>query len=160
MREEFARDAPHVGRREDRPMESFQVARDVYAGYFLAIWRANEGTGHPFWIARALTNPNSDSSHPNCIWMQYWTPASTHYVDAETYKGWDSAGGNIWHEDRRFDLIWIHTDCIMGAWQSRIRRGIVNPRMRIPMLQIANIKASVQRFEAEHGGELPSIISE
>ena len=92
--------------------------------------------------------------------MQYWTPASTHYVDAETYKGWDSTGGNIWREDRRFDSIWTHTDCIMGAWHSRIREGNVNPQMRIPMLQIANIKASVQRFEAEHGGESPSIISE
>ena len=46
--EEFARDAPHVGRRGDRPMESFRVGRDVYAGYFLAIRPANEGTSHPF----------------------------------------------------------------------------------------------------------------
>ena len=158
--EEFARDAPHVGRRGDRPMESFRVARDVYAGYFLAIRPANIGTSHPFWIARELTDPNSDSNHPNCIWMQYWTPASTHYVDAETYEGWDSTGGNIWREDRKFDPIWTHTDCIMGAWHSRIREGTMNPRMRIPMLQIANIKASVERFEAEGGGESPSIRSE
>ena len=80
--------------------------------------------------------------------MQYWTPASTHYVDAETYKGWDSTSGNIWHEDGSFDPIWAHTDCIMGAWQSRICEG-TNPQMRIPMLQIANIKATVERFEAE-----------
>ena len=143
LREEFARDAPHVGRRGDRPMESFRVGRDVYAGYFLAIRPTNEGTSHPFWIATALTDPNSDSSHPNCIRMQYWTSASTHYVDAETYEGWDSTGGNIWREDRRFDPIWTHTDCIMGAWHSRIREGTLNPRMQIPMLQIANIKASV-----------------
>ena len=160
LREEFARDAPHVGRRGNRPIESFRVGRDVYAGYFLAIRPANEGTSHPFWIARALTDPNSDSSHPNCIQMQYWTPASIHYVDAETYEGWDSTGGNIWREDRRFDPIWTHTDCIMGAWQSRIQEGTVNPRMRTPMLQIANIKASVELFEAEGGGESPSLISE
>ena len=132
-------------------MESFRVGRDVYAGYFLVIRPANEGTSHPFWIARALTDPNSDSSHPNYIQMQYWTPTSTHYVDVETYEGWDSTGGNIWHEDRRFDSIWTHTDCIMDAWQSRIREGTVNPQMRIPMLQIANIKALVERFEAEYG---------
>ena len=48
LREEFARDAPHVGHRGDRPMESFRVARDVYAGYFLTIRPANEGTSHPF----------------------------------------------------------------------------------------------------------------
>ena len=36
----------------------------------------------------------------------------------------------------------------------------MNPQMRIPMLQIANIKALVERFEVEYGGELPSLISE
>ena len=92
----------------------------MYAGYFLAIQPVGEGTNHPFWIARALTDPNSDVNHPNCIRMQYWTPASSHYVDAETYEGWDSTSGNIWREDRSFDPVWAHTDCIMGAWQSRI----------------------------------------
>ena len=37
----------------------------------------------------------------------------------------------------------------MGAWQSRIRKGTTNPQMQIPVLQIANIKATVERFEAE-----------
>ena len=105
LREEFARDVPHVGRRGDRSAESFRVARDVYARYFLAIWPAGEGINHPFWIARALTDPNSDVNHPNCIWMQYWTPTSTHYVDVETYEGWDSTSGNIWREDRSFDPV-------------------------------------------------------
>ena len=45
LREEFARD---VGRCGDRPAESFRVARDVYAGYFLAIWPTGESTNHPF----------------------------------------------------------------------------------------------------------------
>ena len=48
--EEFARDVPHVGRRGDRPVESFQVARDVYAGYFFAIHSAYEGTNHSFRV--------------------------------------------------------------------------------------------------------------
>ena len=29
------------------------------------------------------------------IHMQYWTPTFSHYVDAKTYKKWDSIGGNI-----------------------------------------------------------------
>ena len=98
LHEEFATDVPLVGCRGDRSVESFQIAKDVYIGYFHAIRPANEGTNHPFWIARALTNPNSDVSHPNCIWMQYWTRASTHYVDAKTYVGWDSTSGHIWHK--------------------------------------------------------------
>ena len=91
--------------------------------------------------------------------MQYWTPASTHYVDAETYEGWDSTSGNIWREDRSFDPVWVHIDCIMGAWQSRIREGTTNPQMQIPMLQIANIKATMEHFEAEDDGGSPSLRS-
>ena len=48
LHEEFARDVPHVGCRGDRPVESFRVARDVYARFFLAIQPAGEGTNHPF----------------------------------------------------------------------------------------------------------------
>ena len=67
LREEFATNVPHVGRRGDRPAHSFRVARDVYVGYFLAIRPVDEGTNHPFWNAKALTDPNSDVNHPNCI---------------------------------------------------------------------------------------------
>ena len=69
-------------------------------------------------------------------------------MDVETYKGWDSTSGNSWREDRKFDLVWAHTDCIMDAWQSRIQEGTVNSRMQIPIVQIANIKATMERFEA------------
>ena len=47
----------------------------------------------------------------------------------------------------------------MGAWQSRICEGTINPRMRIPMLQIANIKATVERFEVEDDARSPSLHS-
>ena len=47
----------------------------------------------------------------------------------------------------------------MGAWQSRIRKGTTNPRMRIPMLQIANMKATVERFEVEDDAGSPSLHS-
>ena len=40
----------------------------------------------------------------------------------------------------------------MGAWQSRICEETTNPRMRVPMLQIANIKAIVEQFEAKDDG--------
>ena len=151
LREEFARDAPHVGRRCDHPGESFCVDRDVYAGYLLAIRPPDEESEQPVWIARAITAPHSDPEHPNSIQIQYWTPAATQSVDAITYKGWDFSSGNSWRENSRYDLIWIHTDCIMGAWHSRIREGSSNPRMRITALQIANIKASIDCFQAQDG---------
>ena len=70
-------------------------------------------------------------------------------MDAITYEGWDSRSGNS--EDSRYDPIWIHTDCIMDAWHSRIREGSSNPQMRITALQIANIKASIDCFQAQDG---------
>ena len=79
--------------------------------------------------------------------MQYWTLASAHSINAHTYKGWDCLNGNIWHEDRRFDPIWTHTNCIMDAWQSRIQEGTMNQQIQIPILQIANIKTTIKRFE-------------
>ena len=82
MREEFARDAPHVGRKRDRPGESFHVDRDVHAGYFLAIRPPDEESEQLVWIARAITTPHSDPKHPNSIQVQYWTPAATQSVDA------------------------------------------------------------------------------
>jgi hypothetical protein len=47
VREEYAEDAPFVGRRRDRPPPSFRVGRDVYAGYFLAV-RSTDGDLRPF----------------------------------------------------------------------------------------------------------------
>ena len=36
---------------------------------------------------------------------RYQPSDSSHYIDAETYEGWDSTSGNIWHEDRSFDPV-------------------------------------------------------
>jgi hypothetical protein len=70
VREEYAEDAPFVGRRHDRPPPSFHVGRDVYAGYFLAV-RSTDGNLSPFWVARAISNPNPDPGHRNQIQIQY-----------------------------------------------------------------------------------------
>ena len=66
MREEFAKDGPFVGRRRDRPQPSFRVGRNVFTGYFIVVRPADEDLC-PFWLARALTNPNSDPGHLNSI---------------------------------------------------------------------------------------------
>jgi hypothetical protein len=50
VREEYAEDAPFVGRRYDRPAPSFHVGRDVYVGYFIAV-RSADGNLRPFWVA-------------------------------------------------------------------------------------------------------------
>jgi hypothetical protein len=145
MREEFAVDAPFVGRRRDRPPPSFRVGRDVYAGYIVAVKLA-DGDLRPFWLARALTNPNPDPGHVNSIQLQYWTPSSFQYTNEDTYIGWDTKPGNSWCEDKAISLSWTHTDCIMTAWKARVREGNSNPRIRIPKHQIAIIKASVDAY--------------
>ena len=89
LHEEFAQDAPYVGQRRHRPAESFRVARDVYAGYFIAV-RLSDDCPKPFWLARALTNPNADSNHPNEIQIEYWHPTSKSKAFHRTYKGWDT----------------------------------------------------------------------
>jgi hypothetical protein len=66
VREEYAEDAPFVGRRRDRPAPSFRVGRDVYAGYFIAVHSA-DGDLRPFWVARVVTNPSPDPGHCNQI---------------------------------------------------------------------------------------------
>ena len=68
LREEYAEDPPFVGRRRDRPPPLFCVGRDVYAGYFVVVRPADDDS-KPFWLARALTNPNPDPGHVNLIQM-------------------------------------------------------------------------------------------
>jgi hypothetical protein len=122
VREEYAEDAPSVGRRRDRPLPSFRVGRDVYAGYFLVV-RSTDGNLRPFWVACAVSNPNPDPGHRDQIQIQYWKHNSFQHVDIDTYAWWDSKEGNVWCEDNGFLPSWSHTDCVMTAWKSRVRSG-------------------------------------
>ena len=92
--EEDAEDAPFVGCRRDRPRPSFRVNRDTFAGYFVAVSPADDDL-KPFWLARAITNPNPDLGHVHMIEIQYWTPATERYINMETYDGWDTKKGTF-----------------------------------------------------------------
>ena len=131
VREEFAEDAPFVGRRRDCPQPSFRIARDVFAGYFIVVRPADEDL-RPFWLARALTNPNPDPEHINSIQLQYWMPTSFHHIDKETYAGWKSKQGNSWCKDKAISSSWTHTDYIMIAWKPHVRVETLDPRIKIP----------------------------
>jgi hypothetical protein len=50
IHEEYAEDAPFVGRRRDSLPPSFRVGRDVFVGYFLAV-RPADGDLRSFWVA-------------------------------------------------------------------------------------------------------------
>jgi hypothetical protein len=62
IREECTEDAPFVRRRRDRPPPSFHVGSDGFARYFLTV-RPVDGDLRPFWLARAVSNPNPDLNH-------------------------------------------------------------------------------------------------
>jgi hypothetical protein len=64
VREEYTEDAPFVGRRRNRPAPSFRVGRDVYVGYFIAVY-STVGDLRPFWVARVVTNPSPDPGYRN-----------------------------------------------------------------------------------------------
>jgi hypothetical protein len=57
IRKEYNEDDHFVGQRQDRPAPSFRVLRNVYEGYFVAVWPVG-GDSSPVWIARAKSDPN------------------------------------------------------------------------------------------------------
>ena len=144
-REEEAEDAPFVGRRRDRPRASFRINCDTFAAYFVVV-RPADGDPKPFWLVRAITNPNLDPGHTHMIEIQYWTPAVERYINMEMYDGWDTKKGNAWCEDRLISPTWSNIDCAMTAWKPRIREGTSDPRVAIPKSQIDIIKASMATF--------------
>ena len=38
----------------------------------MAVRPSEDDTEHPFWIARALSNPNSNPEYPGCVLIQYF----------------------------------------------------------------------------------------
>jgi hypothetical protein len=95
VREEYNADDHFVGQRWDRLAPSFRVSRDLYEGYFVAVWPA-DGDSRPVWIARAKSNPNRNLKRPNCVLIQYFQPTSRSQVIQETYRGWDSEARLRW----------------------------------------------------------------
>jgi hypothetical protein len=74
VREAFGRDPHFIGRKCDKPSESFCPGRDIYVRYFV-ILRPHDGDDKPFCVARALTGFNDDREHPGCIEIQFYKPA-------------------------------------------------------------------------------------
>ena len=73
--------------------------RDLYEGYFVAVRPSDDDKQHPIWIARALSNPNSNSEHPGCVLIQYFWPTSCTKSVQEFYTGWDSTISLRWKVD-------------------------------------------------------------
>ena len=73
VREEYGEDDHLVGHRCDCPPPSFQIGRDLYASYFVVL-RPCDRDDCPFWIARAMSDPNSNPERPNTVQIQFFRP--------------------------------------------------------------------------------------
>ena len=107
--------------------------------------RPCDGDERPVWIARALTDPNSDREHPNSIRIQYYRPTSRASLVQRSYTGWDSPAGLRWRIDDDLDEVWESTSSLLTAWKSRSQRESVHSTSKVPLEQIAIIKASLAR---------------
>ena len=143
VREEYDEDEHFVGQARDRPLESFRVNRDLYEGYFVAICPAEEDKQHPIWIARALSNPNSNPEHPGYVLIQYYRPTSRTRSVQEFYTSWDSSTDLRWKVDSTLEETWESTDSILTAWKSATRKDTIHCLLKIPPRQIEIICQSL-----------------
>ena len=143
VREEYDADEHFVGQARDRPTESFRVHRDLYKGYFVAIRPSEDDTEHPFWIARALSNPNSNPEYPGCILIRYFQPVSRNRNVQKFYTGWDSGSGLRWKVDPANEEVWESTNSIFTAWKSGTKKDTLHCVMSIPPRQIEIIRRSL-----------------
>ena len=119
----------------------------MYEGYFVAV-RPADGETQPMWIARALSNPNCNPEHPNCILLQYFCLISRSADVQAFYIGWDSEKGLWWRIEESELLVWEDTDALMTACSPRIRKGTRECMIKIPAPQIAVIKNSIASYNA------------
>ena len=143
IREEFDEDDHFVGQARDRPAKLFRVNRDLYEGYFVAICPSDEDKQHPVWIARALSDPNSNPEHPGCVLIQYFRPTSRIKAVQEFYTWWDSTTGLRWKVDSTTDAVWESTNSVLTAWKSTTRKKTTHCVLRIPPRQIEIIRQSL-----------------
>ncbi|KAG0574851.1 hypothetical protein KC19_VG296900 [Ceratodon purpureus] len=149
--EEFAEDDHFVGHKRDRPRPSFRVARDLFAGYFLALRPCDEDD-RLFSLARTLTDPNSNPNLPNTIQVEFYRPISRDEIFLKFYTGWDVDGRLRWTIEKDVPESWQSTDAVITTWKSKVKKNVnerglgKDPTLKIPLKQLDIIKASLERF--------------
>jgi hypothetical protein len=146
VRKEYEEDDHFVGQRRDCPTPSFQVLRDLYEGYFVAV-RPADGDSRLVWIAWAKSDPNCNPEWLNSVLIQYFQPMLRSPLIQETYHGWDSKTGLHWKIEESNDPQWEHTDSIITAWKLRVRRDSAEYTIKIPVEQIAIIRDSIAAYD-------------
>ena len=121
VREEYGEDDHFVGHRCDRPPPSFRIGRDLYAGYFVAL-RPSDGDDRPFWIAQAMSDPNSNPERPNTVQIQFFRHVSWNRDVLKFYEDWDTNVNLQWTIEKGVAITWESTNSILTAWKSRAQK--------------------------------------
>ena len=143
VREEYDEDEHFVGQAHDRLAKSFCINRDLYEGYFVAVRPSKDDAEHPFWIARALSNPNSNPEYLGCVLIRYFQLVSGNRNVQRFYISWDSGNGLRWKVDLANEEVWESTNSIFTAWKSGTKKDTLHCVMSIPPRQIEIIRRSL-----------------
>ena len=106
----------------------------------MAIRPTEEDKQRHVWIARALSNPNSNPEHPGCVLIQYFRPTFRTRSVQEFYTGWDISTGLYWKVDSTLEETWESIDSILTAWKSATRKDTIHCVLKIPPRQIEIIR--------------------
>ena len=131
--EGYDEDLHFVGQARDCPAASFRVNRDLYEGYFVAIRPSEDDDEHPIWIARALSNSNSNLEFHGCVLIWYFWPVSRNKNVQKFYTDWDSGNSLQWKVDPTNEVEWESTNSILIAWKSGTRKDTSHCVMSIPL---------------------------
>ena len=93
---------------------SFLVGRDLYVDYFVALRPCNRHD-RPFWIARAMSNPNSNPEKPNTMQIQFFRHVSQNRDVLKFYKDWDIDINLRWTIEKGVAITWESTNSILIA---------------------------------------------
>lgn len=70
-------------------------------------------------------------------------------IDIDMYYRLDAKEGNLWHEDRGFQLNWSYMDCIVIAWKLRTKKWTSKPKIKICWIQFNIMRAVVDSYMSE-----------
>ena len=114
VRKEYGENNHFVGHRCDLPPPSFRIGRDLYAGYFVAL-RPCDGDDRPFWIAWAMSDPNSNPERPNTVQIQFFRLVSRNRDVLKFYEDWDTNVNLRWTIEKGVAITWESTNSILTA---------------------------------------------
>ena len=120
---------------EGRPPRAYNVAIDLYAGYYVFVRLAVDSV-EPVWLRRVVENPQFDPSreHFREVLVQWYIPCGTSRDLQRLYTGWSTNANFRWKVDQSVPCTnYVLTNNIMASWQPRKnnRETFVAPRKQV-----------------------------